>query len=235
METEAGASKARCVSCREEIAVGDRYAHGDHIKCGVCGTKHKVVRGDRLRLVIADVGPLRDVLAQNERLVERLEAELAHARASLGIGANGIGIGVAYALYQMGINQAPISKGLLWTSIAVGDLRRPAARARELVLPRQAQRDHAAHQRARGSALGGPEAPHPDPRSEPSLVGGTLRRVPPLTPRSLRPSESGSARSPLLLRAAAARLLTESGRTPGASRPCDRSRTSSAAGPSAGR
>jgi hypothetical protein len=59
------------------------------------------------------------VLAQNERLVERLEAELAHARASLGIGANGIGIGVAYALYQMGINQAPISKGLLWTSIAV--------------------------------------------------------------------------------------------------------------------
>lgn len=119
METEAGASKARCVSCREEIAVGDRYAHGDHIKCGVCGTKHKVVRGDRLRLVIADVGPLRDVLAQNERLVERLEAELAHARASLGIGANGIGIGVAYALYQMGINQAPISKGLLFTSIAV--------------------------------------------------------------------------------------------------------------------
>ncbi|HEY7922920.1 MAG TPA: hypothetical protein VII62_07040 [Vicinamibacteria bacterium] len=107
------------MSCREEIAVGDRYAHGDHIKCGVCGTKHKVVRGDRLRLVIADVGPLRDVLAQNERLVDRLEAELAHARASLGIGANGIGIGVAYALYQMGINQAPISKGLLWTSIAV--------------------------------------------------------------------------------------------------------------------
>jgi len=119
MEREAGASKARCVSCREEIAVGDRYAHGDHIKCGVCGTKHKVVRGDRLRLVIADVGPLRDVLAQNERLVERLEAELAHARASLGIGANGVGIGVAYALYQMGINQAPISTGLLWTSIAV--------------------------------------------------------------------------------------------------------------------
>jgi predicted RNA-binding Zn-ribbon protein involved in translation (DUF1610 family) len=119
MESEAGASKARCVSCREEIAVGDRYAHGDHIKCGVCGTKHKVVRGDRLRLVIADVGPLRDVLAQNERLVERLEAELAHARASLGIGANGVGIGVAYALYQMGINQAPISTGLLWTSIAV--------------------------------------------------------------------------------------------------------------------
>jgi predicted RNA-binding Zn-ribbon protein involved in translation (DUF1610 family) len=119
MTSESGAGKARCVSCREEIAVADRYAHADHIKCGVCGTKHKVVRGDRLRLVIADVAPLRDALAQNERLIERLEAEYAHARASFGIGANGIGIGVAYAIYQMGLNQAPLSTSLLWTSIAV--------------------------------------------------------------------------------------------------------------------
>jgi hypothetical protein len=119
MTSEAGAGKARCVSCREEIAVADRYAHGDHIKCGVCGTKHKVVRGDRLRLVIADVAPLRDALAQNERLIERLEAEHAHARASFGIGANGIGIGVAYAIYQMGLNQAPLSKSLLWTSVVI--------------------------------------------------------------------------------------------------------------------
>jgi len=119
MTGESGASKARCVSCREEITVADRYAHGDHIKCGVCGTKHKVVRGDRLRLVIADVGPLRDALAQNDRLVERLEAELAHARASFGIGANGFGIGLIYALYQVGLNGAPLSKALLWTSVGV--------------------------------------------------------------------------------------------------------------------
>ena len=119
MTSEAGAGKARCVSCREEIAVAERYAHGDHIKCGVCGTKHKVVRGDRLRLVIADAGPLRDALAQNERLVERLEAELAHARASLGIGANGFGIGLIYALYQLGVNGAPLSRGLLWTAFGV--------------------------------------------------------------------------------------------------------------------
>jgi hypothetical protein len=119
MAGEEGTSKARCVSCREEISVADRYAHGDHIKCGVCGTKHKVVRGDRLRLVIADVGPLRDALAQNERMVERLEAELAHARASFGIGANGIGIGLIYALYQVGLNGAALSKALLWTTIGV--------------------------------------------------------------------------------------------------------------------
>lgn len=117
--SEAPGAKARCVHCREEIAVAERYAHGDHIKCGTCGTKHKVVRGDRLRLVIADVGPLRDALAQNEKMVERLEAELAHARASLGIGANGFGIGVIYALYQVGVNGAPIGKGLLWTALGI--------------------------------------------------------------------------------------------------------------------
>jgi len=119
MTSETGAAKARCVHCREEISVADRYAHGDHIKCGVCGTKHKVVRGDRLRLVIADVGPLRDALAQNERLVERLEAELARAQASLGIGVNGIGIGVIYALYQVGVSGAPIGMSLLLTSVGI--------------------------------------------------------------------------------------------------------------------
>jgi hypothetical protein len=122
MTDESGTSKARCVSCREEISVADRYAHGDHIKCGVCSTKHKVVRGDRLRLVIADVAPLRDALAQNDRLVERLEAELAHARASLGIGANGVGIGLIYALYEVGLKNAPLSSALLWTSIGVAVL-----------------------------------------------------------------------------------------------------------------
>jgi hypothetical protein len=122
MSSETGAAKARCVHCREEISVADRYTHGDHIKCGVCGTKHKVVRGDRLRLVIADVGPLRDSLAQNERLVERLEAELSHARASLGIGANGVGIGLIYALYQVGLNGAPISKSLALTTLGVAVL-----------------------------------------------------------------------------------------------------------------
>ena len=118
-ERGGGSARRAACSCREEISVADRYAHGDHIKCGVCSTKHKVVRGDRLRLVIADVGPLRDALAQNERMVERLEAELAHARASFGIGANGFGIGLIYALYQVGVNGAPLGKGLLWTSLGV--------------------------------------------------------------------------------------------------------------------
>jgi hypothetical protein len=117
--TDAGVQRAPCVHCRTPVAVPDTYAHGDHVKCGSCGTKHKVVRGDRLRLVIADAGPLRDALAQNEQLVHRLEADLAHARASFGVGANGIGIGVAYALYQVGFAAAPLDSGLLWTSVGV--------------------------------------------------------------------------------------------------------------------
>jgi len=111
--------KAPCSHCRSDIAVTDRYAHGDHIKCGSCGTKHKVVRGDKVRLVIADVGPVKDALVQNEQLVQRLEAELAHARGSFGLGANGIGIAVAYALYQLTLKEAPLGKDLIWSAVGV--------------------------------------------------------------------------------------------------------------------
>jgi len=122
MSNGAKDATARCVHCREEIQVSGRYAHGDHVKCGVCGTDHKVVRGDRLRLVLADVGPLRDALAQNQQLVSRLEAELAHARGSFGLGANGIGIGVAFALYQIGWKGAAFDAGLIGNAVGVAVL-----------------------------------------------------------------------------------------------------------------
>lgn len=110
---------ARCVNCRVDIAVPESYAQGDHIKCGSCGTKHKVVRGDRLRLVLADVGPLKDSLAQNEHLVNRLYAEMAHARASFGIGANGIGLGVVYMLYQLGFRGAALNGELIGNTAGI--------------------------------------------------------------------------------------------------------------------
>jgi len=119
MASKTGSQSARCAHCREEVSVPDTYAHGDHVKCGVCGTKHKVARGDRLRLVLADVGPLRDTLAQNEQLVRRLQAELAHARASFGIGVNGIGIGVIFAVYQVGMRGAPLSTNLLLNAVGI--------------------------------------------------------------------------------------------------------------------
>lgn len=111
--------RVQCSHCRSDIAVPAQYAHGDHIKCGSCGTKHKVVRGDRVRLVIADVGPMKDALVQNEHLIQRLEAELSHARGSFGLGANGIGIAVAYAIYELTLKEAPLGKELLWSAIGV--------------------------------------------------------------------------------------------------------------------
>lgn len=107
------AQRARCVNCRTDISVPNSYAHGDHIKCGSCGTKHKVVRGDMLRLVIADIAPLKEALASNQAMVERLEGELRTARTSLGIGLNGIGFGLAYLLWQVGTQDRLLGTELL--------------------------------------------------------------------------------------------------------------------------
>lgn len=97
--------KGRCVHCRSDINVPATYAHGDFIKCGTCGMQHKVIRGEGVRLVIADVAPLKEALRANEAMVERLEDELKGARRSFGIGANGIGIGVAYAIYLVAFKE----------------------------------------------------------------------------------------------------------------------------------
>jgi len=113
------AEKARCVNCRSEVAVPSSYTHGDHIKCGSCGTQHKVQRGDVLRLVLADVTPLKDALHANRQLVSRLQGELASARGSFGIGANGLGIAVAYVVWQIGVKEQPLALELLWEALAV--------------------------------------------------------------------------------------------------------------------
>ena len=107
--------KARCAECRTDISIPSTYAHGDHVKCATCQTRHKVVRsGEAVRLVLADVGPLKDALRANEMQQSRLEAELRHARASLGIGVpNGIGISVAYAIWQVGFKDRQIGMPLL--------------------------------------------------------------------------------------------------------------------------
>jgi uncharacterized membrane protein len=119
MPTGAGAAIAHCVHCRADISVPAQYAHGDHIVCGACKTNHKVVRGDRLRLVLADVTPLREALEQNQHLINRLYAELAQARASFGIGANGIGIAVVFVVYEVGWKDMQLSLGLFWNAVGI--------------------------------------------------------------------------------------------------------------------
>ena len=113
---------ARCVNCRSDIAVPASYAHGDQVKCGTCDTRHKVVRDERgqlTRLVIADVGPLRDAVQANRALVNRLEADLAAARHSFGIGVNGLGLGVLYVLAQVGLEDKPLSQTLALQAVGV--------------------------------------------------------------------------------------------------------------------
>jgi len=119
MEAESESSKARCAYCRSEVAVPSGYAQGDHIKCGSCGTKHKVVRGEVLRLVLADVSPLQEALRANEHHLDRLEAELAHARGSFGIGANGFGIAVIFLLWSVTYGGETWSRDLLWSAVGV--------------------------------------------------------------------------------------------------------------------
>jgi hypothetical protein len=99
--------------------VPDSYAHGDHIKCGACGTRHKVQRGDVLRLVLADVTPLKEGLKANEVMISRLEDELRGARASFGVGVNGFGIGLAYAIWQVGFRGHMIGSELAIKALGV--------------------------------------------------------------------------------------------------------------------
>ena len=115
--------KARCAECRSEISVPATYAHGDHVKCPTCGTRHKVVRsGEAVRLVLADITPIKEALRANEAQVSRLEAELRHARASFGVGINGFGVGVAYAIWQVGFKDGQIGMPLLWEVVGVAIL-----------------------------------------------------------------------------------------------------------------
>jgi hypothetical protein len=109
----------RCVNCRYEIAVPDTYAHGDHVKCGSCGTQHKVQRGEGLRLVLADVAPLKDAVRANEQLIARLQEDLRAARSSFGIGANGIIVGVLYAGWLVAFKQQMLSVDLFETALLV--------------------------------------------------------------------------------------------------------------------
>jgi hypothetical protein len=98
----------RCVNCRSDVSVPDTYAHGDHIKCAACGTRHKVQRGENLRLVLADVAPIKDALRANDQLLARLQEDLRTTRRSLGIGANGLAFGLAYLAWQI------FYEGQLW-------------------------------------------------------------------------------------------------------------------------
>jgi hypothetical protein len=150
--------KARCAHCRSDISVPESYHHGDHVKCGSCGMRHKVSRGEVLRLVIADVGPLRDALLHNKTLTERLESELRHARGSFGVGVNGLGIGLIYAIWQIVSADRTIDSSLATEAVAVAVLSGLALEAANFFFLAKRQRlrrlgEEIAEARAEGRAL----------------------------------------------------------------------------------
>jgi DNA-directed RNA polymerase subunit RPC12/RpoP len=110
---------ARCVECRSDIAVPESYAHGDHIRCGTCGTGHRILRGDVLRLVLADTGPLKDAVRDNAARLERLEDELRGARGHVGMGFQGLYVGVAYVALEVLLNHHPWTAGLIFVGLAL--------------------------------------------------------------------------------------------------------------------
>ena len=112
---------AKCLNCRSEVMVPNSYTDGDTMQCGVCGMGLKVQKlgGGGIKLVISDVGPLRDEMKATQQRVSALESDLARARASFGIGINGFGIGVLYVILQVMVEDKNISREMIWNAVAI--------------------------------------------------------------------------------------------------------------------
>lgn len=111
----------KCLNCRSEVMVPNTFADGDTMQCGVCGTGLKIHRsgGGTLRLVISDVGPLRDEMKVIQQRVGGLQSDLQQARASFGIGANGFGVGIVYLIAQVMLEDKNLSRELLLYAAAI--------------------------------------------------------------------------------------------------------------------
>src|SRR5262245_3073977 len=112
---------SECLNCRSEVMVPNTFADGDTMQCGVCGTGLKVHKsaGGGVKLVISDVGPLRDEMKSTQQRVSALESDLARARASFGIGVNGLGIGLLFVVSQVMLEDKNISRELLVNAAAI--------------------------------------------------------------------------------------------------------------------
>lgn len=111
----------KCLNCRSEVMVPNTFADGDTMQCGVCGMGLKIHRSPTggLKLVISDVGPLRDEMKATQQRVVGLESDLQRARASFGIGANGFGVGIVYLLAQVMLEDKNLSRELFLTAAGI--------------------------------------------------------------------------------------------------------------------
>jgi hypothetical protein len=108
-------AQSRCAECRAGVEIAEDFDHGAHIRCGSCHTSLRVVRaaGAGPRLVHADPEPLRDALRDVEGRLDAVEADLRTARASLGIGVNGLGLGLLYVVARVALEEQNLSTDLL--------------------------------------------------------------------------------------------------------------------------
>ena len=113
---------ARCASCRFDVPVPDSYADGGQIACGRCSVQLRIVRQGGLRLVIADPLALRESLRQLKLDIAQTNRELQAARASWGIGVNGLGIGVLYVLAKVGLEERRLDQGLILEAVVLSVL-----------------------------------------------------------------------------------------------------------------
>ncbi len=110
---------ARCPNCRSDVSVPDSYADGAQIACDNCAAHLRIVRADGLRLVIADVAVLRETLRQTKLLITETNRDLQKARASWGIGVNGIGIGVLYVVARVALEERALNRGLILEAVTL--------------------------------------------------------------------------------------------------------------------
>lgn len=110
---------ARCISCRSETSVPDSYADGAQISCGSCAAQLRIVRTGGLRLVIADPLALGETLRQIKVDISQTNRELQTARASWGIGVNGLGIGVLYLVARVALEERELNRGLVLGAVTL--------------------------------------------------------------------------------------------------------------------
>ena len=63
---------------------------------------------------------VREEMRANQQRMARIENELHAARGSLGIGINGLGLGVIYLLVQIGWDEQDLSRGLVVNAVLIG-------------------------------------------------------------------------------------------------------------------
>ena len=110
---------ARCISCRAEVPVPDSYEEGSQVGCPSCAVQLKIVRAGGLRLVIADVLALQDRLRETKTLIAETSRDLQRAKASWGIGVNGLGLGVLYVVARVALDERPLDRKLVLEAVVL--------------------------------------------------------------------------------------------------------------------